>query len=79
MIVIFQFFAGQVRIGMEEKNLVVKTHINPVKNAMVVDSHIKSPKQPKGKVCKRVGQDCEHHHECCDYHICSKNLGKICW
>ena len=59
---------------MEEQNLVVKTQFNPVKNAIVVDSHIKSPKQSKGKVCKPAGQKCEHDHECCDHHLCAHYL-----
>ena len=61
---------------MEEQNLVVKTRFNPVKNAIVVDSHIKSPKQSQGKVCRPVGQECEHDHECCDNHICEDYFPK---
>ena len=37
-------FADAAKTGMEKSNLVVKTKFNPAKNAIVVDSHIKSPK-----------------------------------
>ena len=73
---------GKERIGKE--NLVVKTQFNSVKNALVVDSHIKSPKQSQGKVCKPLEQECEHNYECCDNLICMHHgffpIGKkICY
>ena len=70
---------GKERIGKE--NIIVKTMFNPAKNALVVDSHIQGSKRFPGKVCKPVGQECEHDHECCDYHICKYPgfvLKKVC-
>ena len=68
--------ADNVAAGIGEEKLVVKTMFNPVKNAMVVDSHIKAPKQSQGKVCRRVGQECDHDHKCCDNHICEHYFPK---
>ena len=70
-----------VAAGIGKENLVVKTQFNPVKNAIVADSHIKSQKQSQGKGCKPVGQRCDHDDECCDNHICAHyNLSakKVC-
>ena len=43
-------FADAAKADIGEKNLVVKTKINPAKNAIVVDSHIKTPKQSGGNI-----------------------------
>ena len=48
----FTHIADNVAEGIEKENLVVKTMFNPVKNAIVVDSHIKGPKQYPGEVRK---------------------------
>ena len=56
---------------MGKENLVVKTIFNLAKNATVVDSHIKGPKQLRGVDCKPKGADCKDDLECC----VSKNLG----
>ena len=50
---------------MGKENLVVKTILNPAKNAIVVDSHIKGPKQLRGVVCKPKGEECKDDSECC--------------
>ena len=51
---------------MGKENLVVKTIFNPAKHAIVVDSHIKGPKQLRGVVCKPGGEDCnDDDSECC--------------
>ena len=42
-------FTDAAKAEMGENNLVVKTKFNPAKNAIVVDSHIKIPKQSAGK------------------------------
>ena len=50
---------------MDKENLVVKTIFNLAKNATVVDSHIKGPKQLRGVACKKKGEDCKYDSECC--------------
>ena len=50
---------------MGKENLVVKNISNLAKNAIVVDSHIKGPKQLRGVDCKPKGADCKDDSECC--------------
>ena len=68
-------FEGEAKKGRGKDKLVVKTMFNPCcnhlpllpccKNAMVVDSHIKSPKQSRGGACTPQGEKCEDDNECC--------------
>ena len=68
----FVTFLDKVKAAMGKENLVIKTRFNPVKNAMVVDSHIKNQKQSQRKDCKSVGEKCKEDSDCCLGRPCNR-------
>ena len=74
----FVTFLEEVKAGMGKENLVVKTAFNPVKNAIVVDSHIKKQKQSQRKVCKRSDERCREDSECCSG-TCHRSIAVELW